>query len=118
MRPMPLRTNVGAICERMPPAPTQVMEAFEKIPWLKPGIFRWRSSAPATGLPLSRIEVREAVNAGCMLFYSVSVYFDLEVVIKPDEPYVTVAAEDGHDGDMPGSLQALLEVLVNAGRPG
>src|SRR2546425_5473304 len=99
MRPMPLRTSVGAIWEIRPPAPTQTTLAFENASWSNPGIFFWRSSAPGIGLPTSLIEVCETVNACCTFFHSTTVNFDFQIVIQPDEPDKAVTAKDGHHGD-------------------
>src|ERR1700728_3062661 len=67
------------------------------------------------GLPNSLIEVCEAVNSGGMFFYSFSVDFKVKVLVKPDETDEAVPAEYGHDCDVAGTLQSLLEVLVGAG---
>src|ERR1017187_9085363 len=93
--PMPLRIKVGAMWEMIPPAPTQNTEALENTAWSKPGISRCRSSAPGIALPLSLIEVCETVYARCMLFHSATINFDVEVLVEPDEPYKSVAAEYG-----------------------
>src|SRR5664279_1952787 len=116
IRPMPLRTSVGAMCEISPPAPMHRMLLFENSSWSKPAILRWRSSAPGTGLPRSLIEVCETVDALCMFFSSFPVDLDFQVVVQPHEAHKAVAAEDGHDRHVPGALQALLKVLVSAGR--
>src|ERR1039458_134772 len=67
-------------------------------------------------LPLSSIDVGEAINAGRIVFYSLSVDFDLEVLVEPHEAYEAVAAEDGHDCHVSGALQPMLEVPVRARR--
>lgn len=51
------------------------------------------------------------------MFHSVSMDFDFKVVIEPDEAYVSIAAKDRHHGDVACIFQALLEFLVNSGRP-
>src|ERR1051325_4239431 len=112
--PIPLRHSVGAIWEIIPPAPMQTTDAFEYASWWKPGMSRWRSSAPGMALPTSLIEVLEAVNARRMLFHSFPVNFDIDVaVVHADEPNETIAAEDRHDGDMAGALQPFLKVFVD-----
>src|SRR5664280_1388469 len=116
MRPMPLRTRVGAMCEMRPPAPIHSTLLLEKISWSKPAILRWRSSAPATTFPRSLIEVCETVDARCMFFSSFPVDFDFRVVVQPHKAHKAVAAEDDHGCHVPGALQALLKVLVSAGR--
>src|ERR1039458_9357357 len=116
MRPMPLRTRVGAMCEMRPPAPIHSTLLLEKISWSKPAILRWRSSAPAIALPRNLIEVCETVDSRCMLFSSFPVDFDFQVVVQPHETHKAVTAEDGHDRHVPGAFQALLEVFVGAGR--
>ncbi len=42
--------------------------------------------------------------------------FDFEIVIEPDESHVSVAAKDSHHGNMAGSFETFLEVLVSSGR--
>src|ERR1039458_1092754 len=118
MRPMPLRTSVGAICETIPPAPIHSTLLLEKTAWSKPGIFCWRSSAPAMALPRSLSEVCETVDAGCMVFHSFPVDFDLQVLVQPHEADEAVAAEYGHHRHVTGALQAFLERLVDAGGAG
>src|ERR1035437_10114132 len=118
MRPMPLRTRVGAMCEMRPPAPIHRMLLLEKISWSKPAILRWRSSAPGTGLPRSLIEVCETVDARCMFFSSFPVDLDFQVVVQTHEAHKAVAAEDGHDRHLAGALPALMKVLVSARRMG
>src|SRR6266567_6068774 len=76
---------------------------------------RCRSSAPAIALPTSLIEVLETVDARCMLFHSVSVDFNVKVLVHADEPNEPVPAENGHDCHVSGTLQPLLEILINAG---
>src|ERR1017187_8168810 len=115
MQPMPLRTSVGAICEMIPPAPIHSTLALEKTAWSKPGIFCWRSSAPAMALPRSLSEVCETVDAGCMVFHSFPVDFDLQVLVQPHEADEAVAAEDGHHRHVTGALQPPLKPLVDAG---
>src|SRR5664280_2719470 len=116
MRPMPLRTRVGAMCEMRPPAPIHSTLLLEKISWSKPASLRWRSSAPATAFPRSLIEVCETVDARCMFFSSFPVDLDFQVVVQPHEAHKAVAAEDCHHRHVPGALQALLKVLVSARR--
>src|ERR1035437_4724083 len=82
MRPMPLRTRVGAMCEMRPPAPIHSTLLLEKISWSKPASLRWRSSAPATAFPRSLIEVCETVDARCMFFSSFPVDFDFQALLK------------------------------------
>jgi hypothetical protein len=53
-----------------------------------------------------------------MIHYSLSVDFDLEVLVKSHKAYEAVAAEDHHDGHVSGALQPLLKVLVRTGRRG
>src|SRR5438445_682153 len=48
-----------------------------------------------------------------MLFNSVSVDFNFEVVIEPDEPNESIAAKDGHHGDVAGAFEALLKFLID-----
>src|ERR1039457_3894768 len=112
--PIPLRISVGAMCEMIPPAPTQNTEALENAAWSKPGISRCRSSAPGIALPLSLIEVCETVDARCMFFHSRAIDFDIDVLVQPDEPDESVAAEYGHHCHVAGALQAALEILINS----
>ena len=49
-----------------------------------------------------------------MLFYSLSVEFNVDVLVEPDEPDETVPAKNGHDRYMAGALQPALEVFVDA----
>src|ERR1017187_7496985 len=116
IRPIPLRTRVGAMCEIRPPAPMHRMLLLENSSWSKPAILRWRSSAPAIALPRNLIEVCETVDARFMFFSSFSVDLDFQVVVQPHEAHKAVAAEDGHECHVPGALQALLKVLVSARR--
>src|SRR5260370_33396638 len=114
MRPMPLRTRVGAIWEMIPPAPTHSTLLREKISWSKPGILLWRSSAPGIAFPRKLIEVFETVNAGCMILYSFPIDFDFKILIHPDEPHIAIAAEDGHQRQVPSAFKPLLEALIGA----
>src|ERR1700730_13681576 len=91
IRPMPLRTRVGATWETIPPAPTHKTLLLEKTSWSNPEIFRWRSSAPGIALPRSLIDVLEQVNAGRIGFHSLTVDFQFKVLIEPHEPDVSVA---------------------------
>src|SRR5687768_2341183 len=49
-----------------------------------------------------------------MLLHSISKDFDLKVSVEPKEPDVSVPAEDCRDGDMPGRLEAFLEIQVGS----
>src|ERR1017187_717315 len=118
MRPMPLRTSVGAICETIPPAPIHSTLLLEKTAWSNLGIFCWRSSAPAMALPRSLSEVCETVDAGCMVFHSFPVDFDFQVLVQSHEADEPVAAEYGHHRHVTGALQPPLEPLVDAGGAG
>src|ERR1039457_5449423 len=118
MRPMPLRTSVGAICETIPPAPMHNTPLLEKIAWSNPGIFCWRSSAPAMALPRSLSEVCETVDAGCMVFHSFPVDFEFQVLVQAHEADEPVAAEDGHHRHVTCALQPFLEPVVDAGGTG
>src|SRR5258706_6643048 len=104
MRPKPLRTSVGAICDVIPPAPMQRTWLREKAAWSNPEIFRCRSSAPGIAWPRRLIDVGEAVNAGRMIFDSFPVDFDFEVLVHSHEPDETVAAEDRHQCKVTASL--------------
>src|ERR1700694_4299061 len=95
IRPMPLRTSVGAIWEMIPPAPMHNTLDAENTCWSKPGILFCRSSAPGIAFPTSLIEVGESVNAGRIVFHSVDFYF--KILIQPDEPHEAIAAENDHD---------------------
>src|SRR5437764_8249000 len=53
-----------------------------------------------------------------MFFHSISVNFDLKVMVQPDEPDKTVSAKDGHHRNVTGALQSPLEILVNSRRAG
>src|SRR5579872_1876150 len=100
----------------IPPAPMQSTLPFEKAPCSNPGICFWRSRAPGTSLPSRLIHVFESVNAGRICLYSFPVNFNLEVLVQPDEPHVSVPAKDRHDGQMAALFQAPLEVLVGSRR--
>src|SRR5260370_17536199 len=103
IRPTPLRTRVGAMWEIIPPAPTHSTEALENVAWSNPGMSRCRSSAPAMALPTSLIEVFETVDARRMWFHSLSVDFNINVLIHADEPDEPVPAENGHHPHLPGT---------------
>ena len=49
-----------------------------------------------------------------MLFDSLSVDFDFEFLVQPNEADISVPAENCHDRHVPSVLQALLEVLIGA----
>src|SRR5690242_9869774 len=102
IRPIPLRQSVGAMWEIIPPAPTQTTEAVEYVSWSNPGISGCRSSAPRIALPKTLIEVGEFIDARCMLFYPLSVDFDLNVLVQPYEADEPVPAKDGHYRHMAG----------------
>src|ERR1022692_2252395 len=102
--------------EMRPPAPMHSTLLFENTAWSKPAIFCWRSSAPATALPRSLIEVSETVDAGRMFFGSFSIDFDFQIVVQPHEAYKAISAKDSHHSHVPRGLEALLKALVSARR--
>src|ERR1035438_9441819 len=110
--PIPFRTSVGAIWETIPPAPTQRTRLRENTFWSKPGIFCCRSVASEMAVPRRLIQFREMVNAGRIVLHSFSVDFYFKVLIHPHEAHKAVTAEDGHQGQVSGAFEPLLEVFV------
>src|SRR5262245_29908499 len=51
-----------------------------------------------------------------MVLYSFSINLEFKVLIHPYKPDKTIAAEDCHQRQMTGALEARLEVFVSAGR--
>jgi hypothetical protein len=49
-----------------------------------------------------------------MLFHSLSVDLNVNVLVHADESDEPVPAEDGHDCHVAGTLQPLLEILIDA----
>src|SRR6267378_2089276 len=110
--PIPLRQSAGAMKLARPPAPMQTTSLAEYFSWSNPAIFFWRSSAPGIVLPRSSIDVGEPVNIVFMLFYSLSINFNLKGLVETKEPRIAIAAEDRSDRHVSGTLQTLLEILI------
>src|SRR5258706_2055338 len=111
---MPFPTNLGTICEMIPPAPMHTTLLKEKISWSKPKILRCRSSAPGIAVPRSLIGVLEPVNAGCIALHSFSVDLNFKVLIHPDEAHIAVAAEDSHQCEVSAAFKPSLKLLIRA----